>query len=885
MFEWILSSSVLILIILAARALLREKISARVQYALWGLVLLRLLVPFSLFESGLSVLSAAQPVRQAVEAHVDEQMLYAIPTQVYPGKSYIGEEPVIDRTEITQYPGGREVTYYSGGVVIDRESTTHYFFMMPLGELLNLIRRAGTVLTACWLLCINLRFNSRLKQRRRPLEAPGCPLPVYEAEGLPSPCLFGLFRPAIYLTPEAAEDKVIRGHVLAHELTHYAHRDHVWAVLRCLCLALHWYNPLAWLAAALSKRDGELACDEGAVERLGEGERLSYGRTLVDMVAQGRGRPADLLSCSPTLTGGATAIRQRVERLVKHPETRKAALFLAVAAAALAAAFVFAGEERESGGTALSETYLIHVESAQAVRYGPPIYSSYAYVEPISDPDLLEQAKEILLRAKAPTAESEVLEDQEIRLHAHSAGLLAEADDQYGEYPIYSLYHRDGITHVFLSSGSEPETFIAVAALEGDAADRLSALAREQMERSTGDSVSLLVPEAAWRMEYVTGHAKAATLIQFYGGPVSGFLGPGITDADLLEQARAVLASGDPQDDTVKPGAVYDGAAISIRGEGGSRLKDYSVTNASICRALEELEREQLLRNTGSADSVPIPDWPASLQDGDIRAVVGGGDAAEITRLIRSASRKPLHWDGSQAFGQYDLWTLTLELADGSHVDLSAGLEESVVMIDGALYSSPPLHQLLRERRTPPADAVVQADLAPIRFDVDKILEDLLAEQNQWLDEFSGARYTGIRLTEFARLSSYPDLLEGKEVNLYLFDYGLSIDDLAKAGWAGGPWVDGNGLFHPGSHIFHLLTVEDGGRIEAWRTILWEFPLEVGGQGFDDLVTEDYVRDVVVNNLRDQLDPVVPASADTPEEAQLYGQSLARYLESLGPVT
>ena len=46
---------------------------------------------------------------------------------------------------------------------------------------------------------------------------------------------------------------------------HRRHGDHVWAVLRGAALALHWYNPLVWLSAALSKRDGELACDEGAL--------------------------------------------------------------------------------------------------------------------------------------------------------------------------------------------------------------------------------------------------------------------------------------------------------------------------------------------------------------------------------------------------------------------------------------------------------------------------------------------------------------------------------------------------------------------------------------------------------------------------------------------
>ena len=99
--------------------------------------------------------------------------------------------------------------------------------------------------------------------------------------------------------------------MLAHELTHYAHRDHLWAPLRCLALALHWYNPLVWLAVLLSKRDGELACDEGAVRRLGEDQRIPYGRTLVGMVAQRSLRPADLLSCSTAMTGGKKTTAHR----------------------------------------------------------------------------------------------------------------------------------------------------------------------------------------------------------------------------------------------------------------------------------------------------------------------------------------------------------------------------------------------------------------------------------------------------------------------------------------------------------------------------------------------------------------------------------------------
>ena len=93
---------------------------------------------------------------------------------------------------------------------------------------------AGGVLLA--VLAANLRFAQKLRRSRRPLPTAGCPLPVYEADGLSSPCLCGVLRPAVYLTPEAAADGTVRTHVLAHELTHFRHRDHIWSLLRCLAL-------------------------------------------------------------------------------------------------------------------------------------------------------------------------------------------------------------------------------------------------------------------------------------------------------------------------------------------------------------------------------------------------------------------------------------------------------------------------------------------------------------------------------------------------------------------------------------------------------------------------------------------------------------------------
>ena len=252
---------------------------------------------------------------------------------------------------------------------------------------------AGMAVMACLLAGTNLRFALALRKKRRRLsqeDLPAdCRVPVYLVEDLASPCLCGVLRPAVYLTPEAAEDGTVRTHVLAHELTHFRHRDHIWSLLRCLALALHWYNPLVWAAVVLSKRDGELSCDEGTIRRLGEGERISYGRTLVRLVAR-RSGAGGVLSCSTTMTGGKKTVQRRITQLVKQPETKKTALFLAAAALALAAVFVFAGGNSEpSFAQQLQAAHTIQVTFDSA-------YNDYDAPR-ITDSDLVAQAKTLLL--------------------------------------------------------------------------------------------------------------------------------------------------------------------------------------------------------------------------------------------------------------------------------------------------------------------------------------------------------------------------------------------------------------------------------------------------------------------------------------------------------
>lgn len=115
------------------------------------------------------------------------------------------------------------------------------------GTILKLVWLTGAAAMALAVLAQNLLFLRRLKRIRRPFACPESPVPVWVASGLPSPCLAGLFRPEIYLTPEAAQNPETRQFVLRHELAHYHARDQLWSLLRLICQCLYWFDPFVWL--------------------------------------------------------------------------------------------------------------------------------------------------------------------------------------------------------------------------------------------------------------------------------------------------------------------------------------------------------------------------------------------------------------------------------------------------------------------------------------------------------------------------------------------------------------------------------------------------------------------------------------------------------------
>lgn len=303
MTEIVITSGILILVVLLLRRLLQNRISRRLRYGLWLLVALRLLIPFSV-PSPVSVMNAVESAPAlargsgAAEAFAGDNAAETLP-----------EAPAVGKAQ----PG------------------------LP-----GLIWAGGAALTGGWFAASGLRFRRRLLRSRKRMDVPGTRLPVYRAAGIPSPCLFGLFRPAIYVTPEAAADSTALRHVVVHESCHRAQGDHLWAVVRTLCVTLYWFDPLVWAAAVCSRQDCELACDELAVGRLGEEERLSYGRTLLSLV-HSRG-PLSAFACGATvMTKNGREMKRRLEQILLSPRTLLPALAAAVLTLGLAAGCTFTG--------------------------------------------------------------------------------------------------------------------------------------------------------------------------------------------------------------------------------------------------------------------------------------------------------------------------------------------------------------------------------------------------------------------------------------------------------------------------------------------------------------------------------------------------------------
>lgn len=299
-----LAGSFVIAVVLVARLLLK-KAPRWLSYALWSVVLVRLLVP-------LSVTSYIGIVPETL-TNLPDNAYYSHYEQVTP----IAAADAAFRTVGDTLNGGIGTVpvRLTPDTVPDTSAVPAYHRQVwPL------------LLTALWPIGVFAMtvyaLVSYVRLRRKLVGAIKLDGNVYLSDGIPSPFVLGLFRPKIYL-PSTLTQKETE-YILLHERTHLSRFDHLTRPLAFLALSLHWFNPLVWLAFLLSGRDMEVSCDEAVLAKMGTGIRADYAQSLLNL-STGR-----VLIAATPLAFGEGSVKDRIQNILrwKKPPVRIVAICL-----------------------------------------------------------------------------------------------------------------------------------------------------------------------------------------------------------------------------------------------------------------------------------------------------------------------------------------------------------------------------------------------------------------------------------------------------------------------------------------------------------------------------------------------------------------------------
>ena len=329
-------ASIAIVLMTVVRKLLRKQLGNRLIRFAWLLVAIRLLCPLALpnpaineIRSAFALDPAIRPIAGQIQVRITDILK--------------------DFSWWVQGAAGR-----SSGIAENMNSLVDATYNGMLSLRLMQVYLLGLTVVACWFLLSNLRFRYRLRADRiEPIsgklleqykalcaERGVKPIPVYFTDPLPSACLTGVLRPYIALPLTAPPQEAVT--VLTHEICHYKGHDHIWGLLRLLCCAIHWFNPLVWLAAHMHRTDTELACDDRVICTLNDEQRRAYANVLV-LAASRRAVPGvAVLATNMTMT--SRSLRTRVHAIL-HSGTAKKGLaltFAIVACMALGGAFATA---------------------------------------------------------------------------------------------------------------------------------------------------------------------------------------------------------------------------------------------------------------------------------------------------------------------------------------------------------------------------------------------------------------------------------------------------------------------------------------------------------------------------------------------------------------
>ncbi|MBR2951198.1 MAG: hypothetical protein IKC46_15285 [Lachnospiraceae bacterium] len=294
----------LILAVLCVRFLFR-KMPRWIYCVAWGMVAVRLVVPFSI-ESAFSLLPSAEPIRS--DAMVEGEFLPFVPS-IDSNLSFV---------EDTVNPILAEAFAY--------QETDSVAPLQIITGIAGVIWISGMILLLLYAAVSMIRLRLGVREAVRYKEN------IYLCDWVKSPFILGILRPRIYVSSALREDEA--DYIIVHEKAHLKRKDHLWKPFGFLLLCIYWFNPLCWIAYILLCKDIELACDEKVIKKMSFRDRKQYSRVLLSCATQRR-----LVFACP-LAFGEVGVKERVRSVLRY---KKPAFWISAAAiaACVAAAVCF----------------------------------------------------------------------------------------------------------------------------------------------------------------------------------------------------------------------------------------------------------------------------------------------------------------------------------------------------------------------------------------------------------------------------------------------------------------------------------------------------------------------------------------------------------------
>ena len=271
-----LVTSIVILIILGARLILKRAPKV-FSYALWAIVLIRLLIPVSI-QSPISVVpntpAASGAVINSALPEIEFETLRDLEQNYYESQNSSSEDVQVYVSRTMEPIVYLSIAWLVGVAVMVLYSGISYL------KIRRMVRIA-----------VPLREN------------------IWIADDIKSPFVIGFIKPKIYLPNNLGEQE--QEYIILHEQHHIRRFDHLIKALAFLALTIHWFNPLVWIAFVLACKDMEMSCDESVIRKLGESVRADYSASLLTLATGHR-----IIAGTP-LAFGEGDTKGRIKNLAK----------------------------------------------------------------------------------------------------------------------------------------------------------------------------------------------------------------------------------------------------------------------------------------------------------------------------------------------------------------------------------------------------------------------------------------------------------------------------------------------------------------------------------------------------------------------------------------